>query len=112
MGTNWTLYLDDERTPPPALAYSLPDSDRLVVCRSSQEAADVCLANGMPTYMSLDHDLGGDDTTMVFLKRIVNEVWNGEESSIPAYIVHSANPVGKLNIIAYMESWHKSCKLE
>lgn len=57
--------------------------------------------------MSLDHDLGGDDTTMVFLKRLVNEVWDGK-SNPPNYQVHSANPIGTQNIISYMESWIKS----
>ncbi|NBT59251.1 hypothetical protein EBT16_10755 [bacterium] len=57
--------------------------------------------------MSLDHDLGGDDTTMVFLKRLVDEIWDGQ-SKPPKYQVHSANPIGTQNIISYMESWIKS----
>jgi hypothetical protein len=47
---------------------------------------------------------------MVFLRRLVNEVWDGEQP-IPDYIVHSANPVGAQNIIAFMESWKRSRSL-
>jgi len=56
--------------------------------------------------MSLDHDLGGDDTTMVFLKRLVNEVWDGKTNP-PDYAIHSANPIGSKNIQSFMESWKK-----
>jgi hypothetical protein len=94
----YRLFLDDVRNP--------PDKD-WVVCRSTQEAIEIIIQKGMPDFMSLDHDLGGDDTTMVFLKRLVNEVWDGK-SNPPNYQVHSANPIGTQNIISYMESWIKS----
>jgi len=94
----YRLYLDDIRTP--------PDGDWVVV-RSTQEAIEVITQKGMPDFMSLDHDLGGDDTTMVFLKRLTNEIWDGN-SSPPKYQVHSANPIGAKNIVSYMESWMKS----
>lgn len=92
------LFIDDER--------NLNNLTGYVVLRSSSEAIDYIRQNGWPSFMSLDHDLGGDDTVMVFLHRLVNEVWNGEP--VPGYIVHSANPVGKMNIISFMESWSKS----
>jgi hypothetical protein len=63
--------------------------------------------NGIPDFMSLDHDLGGEDTTMIFLKRLVAEIWDGQ-STPPKYQVHSANPIGTQNVISYMESWIKS----
>jgi len=95
------LFLDDVRLPP---------SQQYIPARSSQEALDIIQILGWPKFMSLDHDLGGDDTTMVFLRRLVNEVWDGEQP-IPDYIVHSANPVGAQNIIAFMESWKRSRSL-
>jgi hypothetical protein len=94
----YRLFLDDIRNP--------PDED-WIVCRSTQEAVDIIKERGIPDFMSLDHDLGGEDTTMVFLKRLVNEIWDGQ-STPPKYQVHSANPIGTQNIISYMESWIKS----
>ena len=89
------LFLDDIRDAPPDYT----------VARSTDEAMVLVQAQ-WPVFMSLDHDLGGEDTTMVFLKRLVNEVWDGQP--IPDFIVHSANPIGKLNIISFMESWKRS----
>jgi hypothetical protein len=91
------LFIDDERIPP---------SDDYVVVRSSQEAIEHIKTYGWPTFISFDHDLGGDDTTMVFLKRLMNEIWDGKTNP-PDYQIHSANPIGKLNIQSFMESWKK-----
>ncbi|NDB36219.1 MAG: hypothetical protein EB023_12990 [Flavobacteriia bacterium] len=98
----WNLYIDDIRFPP-------RDRDWLV-CRSSQEALDRVTAMGMPQFISFDHDLGEDDTTMVFLRRLVNEVWDGV-SLPPDYQIHSANPVGAENIRSFMDSWRRSMSL-
>jgi len=95
----WNLYLDDLRDPPPGHEW--------VVCRSTHQAMEVVASRGMPSLMSLDHDLGGDDTTMAFLRRLANEAWDGV-SPPPDYRVHSANPVGAQNIVSFMESWVKS----
>lgn len=94
------LYIDDVRTPP---------TTDFIVVRSSEEAICFIKQNGWPTFMSLDHDLGGEDTTMVFLKRLVNEVWDGTTNP-PDYTIHSANPVGSKNIESFMESWKKSVR--
>ena len=95
------LFLDDERAPPVGSNY--------VVARSSIEAAEKILVHGWPTFMSLDHDLGGNDTTMWFLHLLVAH-WDGV-APIPEYVVHSANPVGARNIVSFMESWKKSLTL-
>jgi len=91
------LFIDDIRTP----------SEDYIVLRSSEDAIQFIKQNGWPEFISFDHDLGGDDTTMVFLKRLVNEVWDGKTMP-PDYIVHSANPIGSKNIVSFMESWKKS----
>lgn len=95
---SYKLFIDDERSPP---------DETWVVTRSSYDALDYIETNGMPNFISFDHDLGGEDTTMVFLKKLVEYVWNGTDSP-PDYKVHSANPVGSQNIISFMESWKKS----
>jgi hypothetical protein len=94
------LFVDDIRIPP---------DQTWIVARSSGEALKMCSAL-WPTELALDHDLGGEDTIMNFLKGLY-EMWDGERA-IPAWSVHSGNPVGKKNIVAYMESWEKSSRKE
>ncbi|WP_275792893.1 cyclic-phosphate processing receiver domain-containing protein [Prescottella equi] len=72
------LWVDDLRTPPPGWEWA----------KSSAEAIEA-LQTGKVTALSLDHDLGGDDTTRpVVLWMCEHEIW-------PTVVrVHSANPVG------------------
>lgn len=95
----YKLYLDDLRPSP---------GSEWVVARSSNEAEVIIIKQGLPRFMSLDHDLGGDDTTMKFLKSMTELFPNGP---VPEYYVHSANPVGKENIISYLESWKRSLSM-
>lgn len=99
---SYKLFIDDERIP-----YVPEEWD---IARSSEEAKEIIKTKGMPKEFSLDHDLGGFDTVMIFLKWLAHEFWNGE-NNIPEYRVHSANVVGKENIIFFMESWKKSVNL-
>jgi hypothetical protein len=91
------LFIDDIRD---------PEGDWIVV-RSSSEAVKWVEENGMPESMSLDHDLGGEDTVMVFLKKLY-EFAEKKGVGPPPYKVHSANPVGSKNIVSFMESWRRS----
>lgn len=98
----WNLYIDDLRTPP---------ADReWIVCRSTDEALEKIRSLGFPELISFDHDLGGEDTSMVFLRRMVNDLWDGCTPP-PVYQVHSANPVGSRNICSFMDSWRRSLTL-
>src|ERR1035437_2857841 len=94
----WKLFIDDERD---------PVKDDWVIARSSQQAIDACISeNSIPNEISFDHDLGGDDTSMVFLNWLVSVVLDGA-FSIPKgfiYSVHSHNPVGRLNIMKLMDN--------
>jgi len=78
-----------------------------VLCRSTEEALAAVSELGLPSFISFDHDLGDQDTSMVFLHRLVNEIWDGV-SPPPDYQVHSANPIGSQNVISFMESWRRS----
>lgn len=89
------LFVDDLRDPP---------DDSWQVARSTSEAVRMCQAI-WPSDLALDHDLGGDDRIMDFLK-ILQEM--GEGRPIPSWTVHSANPVGRKNIESFMNSWEKS----
>lgn len=91
------MFIDDIRPPP---------SNEWIVVRSTNDALAYVEKYGMPQFISFDHDLGENDTTMIFLRTLVNHVWNGKDTP-PEYAVHSANPVGKENIISFMESWKR-----
>jgi len=72
------LWVDDLRTPPEGWTWA----------KTSAEAI-AALAEHAVTELSLDHDLGGDDTARpVVLWMCEHEVWPS------AISVHSANPVG------------------
>lgn len=86
------IWVDDIRTPP---------DDTWIWCKSSQATlrylvnAKIAVAKGWVdadtaiSVMSLDHDLGGEDTTRyVVLWCCKNNFWPEEVK------VHSANPVG------------------
>ena len=90
-----TLFIDDER---------FPVDSSFVVVRSSAEAMDWVKANGIPQHICFDHDLGGDDTSMVFLKQL-SEWMMDNWKTFPegfSYGIHSQNPVGRENIKGWM----------
>lgn len=82
------LWVDDVRLPP---------DDDWVWCQTSEQAISVLdlwrqLGRGavFPDVVSLDHDLGGDDTTRpVVLWMCENDYWPVKT------VVHSSNPVGR-----------------
>lgn len=47
---SWILYLDDERNP--------EDGKPWVIARTAQEAKNLVLQKGMPSFVKFDHDLG------------------------------------------------------
>ena len=101
------LFVDDERFPP-------SDGKNWHIVRSSQEALTFCKHHGVPSYMSLDHDLGlksngKKDDVMDFLHALIEGELDGE-LTFPddfAYVVHSQNPVGLKNIQGLLDSYLK-----
>lgn len=89
------LFVDDIRNPP---------DDSWHLARSSEEAIKMCQAV-WPSELALDHDLGGEDRIMDFLKSLQEM---SEDKPIPKWKIHSANPVGRKNIKSFMMSWEKS----
>lgn len=91
--TPWTLFLDDERSPA-AVAKTYLFNVR--TARSTEEAKQLVLKHGVPIVMSLDHDLGGDDTAFKFLWWLIDEHLSGRLNlaNVNRVQVHSANPIG------------------
>ena len=108
MSDGWNLFLDDLRSP----LYVDQDGVRVwVVARDLREAKRLCERQGMPSFISFDHDLGPDEDSMMFLKWLAYEFFDEARHRVPGYQVHSANPVGSENIVSFMESWKRSLTL-
>lgn len=94
------LYIDDERSP--------KTDHQWKVVRTSAEAIEYLIRNGCPMYISFDHDLGGDDTSMIIVNWLVNMDMDMSNEFIPEnfeFNVHSANPVGAKNIEGHLNSY-------
>lgn len=106
----WKLFLDDLRNVDQAteLPMEQPAHANIpyTVLRSTEAALEYVREHGFPEVMALDHDLGGDDTTMRFLRALEAE-YDLATIPPPDYAVHSANPVGAANIRSFMSSWLK-----
>lgn len=96
------MYLDDERDPKTPGPW--------VIVRSVDNAIRHVVENGIPSYISFDHDLGEDVLTGYdFAKWLVDQELLGAHF-FPEnfeYNVHSANPVGAENIRAYLDGYFK-----
>lgn len=98
------LYLDDIRSP----CY-----DGFVVVRSVKEAINFVLENGMPDFISFDHDLGCSYDGQIypsgydFAKWLVEADISGavDISDDFSFAVHSQNPVGAKNIEALLSGY-------
>lgn len=91
------LYLDDERN---------PKTKGWTILRSYKEFVDHIQFNGIPDEISFDHDLGTEKTGYDAAKWLCEYCWtNG--LPIPKWNVHSANPVGKENIVGVLKSFEK-----
>ena len=99
----YKLFIDDER---------FPVDDSWIIVRSSAEAIQVLKDLGMPSFISFDHDLGGDDTSINFINYMIGCLLDNN-INLPEdfdYYVHSQNPVGKQNIEGLMQSIIKHFK--
>lgn len=93
------IYLDDERNP------RVEKFDFIV--RSSKEFFDLVDTLHYVSYVSFDHDLGLDsEDGLACAKYLVEaDLELGILAENFEFNVHSANPVGRDNIIAYMENY-------
>lgn len=127
---SYYLLLDDIRSVDDVKKYTkLPNisDDQWIIVRSYKEFRDIIWNQGIPKFVAYDHDLSdahyghglnGDKidydkyeekTGYDCAKFLVNEC-NKLGIKHPPYQVHSMNPVGKQNIISYIETYNKICK--
>ena len=98
------MFLDDLRVP-------LNDYD--VIVRSFEEAVLFVQNNGIPTFISFDHDLGCDEIGNIlksgydFAKWLVDmDIENIHKFPDNfTFDIHSANPIGKNNIKSILNNY-------
>lgn len=97
----YSMFLDDIRDP--SMYY--PNQD-MVVCRDYKSARDYVEKNGLPDFISFDHDLGDlssdEKTGYSFAKFLIDYMFEHNLKEPFEYFVHSSNPVGKVNIETYL----------
>lgn len=124
----YKLFLDDVRVPEDVARYIYPTSLRLlyelnewVVVRSHREFVEYIQLHGLPGIISFDHDLGfvspspepisglagtGNESGYDCAKWLVTHCITNN-LDLPDFLVHSMNPIGAKNIIAYLENFQK-----
>ncbi len=126
MITNYNLFLDDIRIPTQVTWVDIPKDQHYSVVRNYQEFVDLITLQGLPKFVTYDHDLSDCHYGFVDLnnneipydsyvektgydcaKWLVDYCMN-KGIKHPPYVVHSMNPVGKQNIISYVESYNKT----
>lgn len=106
------MFLDDIRDI--HMVYPHHKEDEWVTVRSYHDVMDYIADNGIPEFISFDHDLGWDEEEdkpakdgYDVAKTIFHMVAYSDEITLPKnfnFEVHSANPVGAKNIIGLMDS--------
>jgi hypothetical protein len=96
----YKLFVDDEREPVKKFDY---------IARDYKETMKIFNKHGCPSYISFDHDLGANSKTgFDIVKDMVERDLNKNGRWIPKnfdYHVHSANPVGKDNIVGLLDNY-------
>jgi hypothetical protein len=117
---SYNLFLDDERQPK-----CLGDTRTWEVVRNYSDFKTMILNRGVPSFISFDHDLAGqqyaatidDHTDIIYADPLwkdktgyhcahwLAEYCRGRGIPLPQYQVHSMNPVGRVNIKQLLESY-------
>jgi len=131
---NDKLFLDDVRIPKDAIGL-VPDkynqfyfSNDWEIVTNYDDFVEYIELNGIPKFVSFDHDLGDtamdeyfrnvatngtldydniEEKTGLDCAKFLVEYCADENQPLPEYLVHSANPVGKRNIEGFLENAKK-----
>lgn len=97
----YKLFIDDERE----LASNW-NTDEWRIARDFDDACFLVIKNGIPDYISFDHDLGTGPTGSQFAEWLINYMIDNQFKFPNGfdYFVHSQNPIGADNIRGKMDS--------
>jgi len=101
----YQLFLDDERIPEDVFWINIPKGDYVIV-RTAEQFKQYIQEHGLPSHVSFDHDLGDDPNGYDCAKWLVNYCIETKQK-FPSYTVHSQNPIGKDNIIGYIDNYKR-----
>lgn len=103
----WHLFIDDERFPPDPIN-GIP----WTIARNFSEVVELIVFENLsiPNYISFDHDLGDKEPTGMICAKYLVLLDMRALYQFPDdfdYYIHSQNPIGKINIEGYLESYMK-----
>lgn len=122
----YTLIVDDERTPPQIYAMmkfnNVYLNKDIFVVRNVKHFSEILNSKGIPHTVSLDHDMSLDsysieienvklklkDDGFSCAKILCYYHSQNIDLEFPQVYVHSQNPIGKENILSYINSYKKS----
>lgn len=90
------IWIDDIRTPPPNFIWFKDSNSAIEFIKTNLNDIE---------FISFDHDLGGDDIAYKIALYIEESCFNG--AKCPDFAIHSANPVGRQNILNAMNNAKK-----
>ena len=140
---NSKLFLDDIRIPKDAITLIPTNFNKFYwendwdIVRSYDEFVQYVETNGVPEFVSFDHDLADEHYNDLFsdknwskddpnvelayeeykektgldCAKFLVEYCADENQPLPEYLVHSANPAGKKNIESFLENAKKHLSL-
>lgn len=108
---DYMLFLDDERMPGDVTWVSLPSAVYRIV-RSYDEFVDYITKNGVPSFVTFDHDLAdqhyngnyNDERTGYDCAKFLVDFCADNGVKFPDYQIHSMNPIGRTNIDSYIRN--------
>ncbi len=125
MKETYNLFLDDIRVPEDVTWIKLPKVEWHIV-RNYEEFIHMILTKGIPTFVAYDHDLSDqhytsnqneinynkfrEKTGYECAQFLVNQCMN-KAIKHPRFAVHSMNPVGRQNIVSYINSYNRTFTL-
>lgn len=102
----YNLWLDDLRDPKEYCPFY--DDGELIWVRDYDSFVLIIETRGLPKIVSFDHDLGEGKDGKDCANFLVNHCMKFEiPLSLPEYFVHSQNPVGKENILGWLDNYKK-----
>lgn len=111
---NWNLFIDDERNVNDPFWMQTEVQTRYAneeweVCRTLDEVKVKLHEKGsFPSFISFDHDLGynqptGYDIAKYLVDLVLSDVFKLSDQF--SFVVHSQNPIGKVNIESYLNNF-------
>jgi len=134
----YKLFLDDnvERRWPPSKVVWVPgmvydDNDNWILCQNYDEFVSCILKNGLPEFISFDHDLSYEhekegarvnftkffdysrveEKTGLHCAKWLVDYCIDNKLKLPEYVIHSMNTGGVVNISTYLKNAKLNAKL-